>query len=42
MASYQLSLEAEIDVDEILTFGILEFGLEAAFLYHDALKYHFE
>ena len=42
MASYQLSLEADADIDDILTFGIHQFGLEAALHYHDLLKNHFE
>ena len=41
MASYQLSLEAENDIDDILTYGVLKFGLDAAFAYQDALKNHF-
>ncbi len=41
MANYQLSLEAEHDIDDILTYGVLKFGLDAALLYHDALKNHF-
>lgn len=42
MGKYQLSVEAEDDIDNILTYGIWQFGLEAAFDYHDALKNQFE
>jgi len=42
MVSYQLSLAAEADIDDILTFGIWQFGLDAAFDYHEALKSHFK
>ncbi len=42
MASYRLSHEAENDIDDILTYGVLQFGLETALLYHDDLNTHFE
>ncbi|MBL4871119.1 MAG: type II toxin-antitoxin system RelE/ParE family toxin [Robiginitomaculum sp.] len=41
MASYRLSLEAENDIDDILTYGVIKYGLETAVLYHDELTNHF-
>ena len=42
MPRYELSKEAERDLENILSFGIDAFGFDQAIRYYDGLEQHFE